>query len=191
MARRRDCKVEGCTRPVRYPITGWCHLHYHRWYRHGSTDDPTKPIDWWEPIKYRSAHKRTERTLGKAREHLCVACGAAAEQWAYDGTDPTELREPATRHGRECIMAFSRFPEFYMPMCEPCHKRRDITNRRDQRTTCSNGHSLTPENVYLAPATGYRECRACRRQRSRNYRSRHRPEALTRGDITRDELEDQ
>ena len=33
----------------------------------------------------------------------------------------------------EWVVAYSRFPEFYIPMCKPCHKERDIERRLAER----------------------------------------------------------
>lgn len=32
------CTVPGCEKPARSAKAEWCKMHYHRWYRHGSTD---------------------------------------------------------------------------------------------------------------------------------------------------------
>lgn len=32
------CIIEGCDKPKRSIGADWCGMHYHRWYRHGSTD---------------------------------------------------------------------------------------------------------------------------------------------------------
>jgi hypothetical protein len=38
---------------------------------------------------------------------------------------------------------------------------------------CGNGHPRTPENIYIVPSTGYRQCRACNRERQRGYGRRY------------------
>lgn len=43
------CSADGCDRPVKFRIKGWCHTHYHQWYRR--RDQPTS-------------------------EHRCEACGS-------------------------------------------------------------------------------------------------------------------
>jgi hypothetical protein len=46
-----------------------------------------------------------------------------------------------------------------------------------RKTHCPNGHPFTPENVYRRPGTGYRACRACRRDRDlRRAQSAAQPE---------------
>lgn len=32
------CDIDGCDKPARSAKAAWCKMHYHRWYRHGSTD---------------------------------------------------------------------------------------------------------------------------------------------------------
>ncbi|NKT24515.1 hypothetical protein [Prescottella equi] len=32
------CTVDGCTKEARSYSADWCKMHYHRWYRHGSTE---------------------------------------------------------------------------------------------------------------------------------------------------------
>ena len=32
------CTIDGCDKPLRSSGAQWCKMHYHRWYRHGSTD---------------------------------------------------------------------------------------------------------------------------------------------------------
>lgn len=44
--------------------------------------------------------------------------------------------------------------------------------RQRERTHCTEGHEYTPENTYIAPKTGYRDCLKCRRKRSREARER-------------------
>lgn len=39
------------------------------------------------------------------------------------------------------------------------------------KTMCANGHELTKENTYIRP-NGHRDCRACIRSRSRQYKKR-------------------
>lgn len=38
--------------------------------------------------------------------------------------------------------------------------------------TCKHGHQLTPDNVYVYPSNGRRECRTCAREYKRAYKKR-------------------
>lgn len=37
------CTIDDCEKPLRSSGAKWCKMHYHRWYRHGSTDKVIKP----------------------------------------------------------------------------------------------------------------------------------------------------
>lgn len=38
-----------------------------------------------------------------------------------------------------------------------------------QKTECVNGHSYTPQNIYVRPDTGAKLCRKCRKETSKKY----------------------
>ena len=86
---------------------------------------PHKETGYIEPGHVSTAHNHVVRLWGSASRYDCVSCGEPAKDWAYDGTDPTYLLG-ADRPGNS-LVRFSRFPEFYMPLCILCHKRRDRT----------------------------------------------------------------
>ena len=77
-----------------------------------------------------------ECRLRRARARRCRALWGGSNpvvvrrpaDWAYDGTDPSELYDT-----ERLVVAYSRFPEFYMPMCKPCHKERDVERRQAER----------------------------------------------------------
>lgn len=48
-----------------------------------------------------------------------------------------------------------------------------------RKTICKYGHEMTNENVYTAPNTGYRQCRACKRTLDRERRQRLRASNAT------------
>ena len=77
-----------------------------------------------EQLSYATAHHRVLWTWGPAKQYPCIECGNPAKDWAYDGTDPTQLYGPVKGDGSTWCL-FSAYPEFYMPMCRPCHRRRD------------------------------------------------------------------
>lgn len=41
----RTCTIDGCEKPARSRTADWCKMHYHRWYRHGSTDKVATKAD--------------------------------------------------------------------------------------------------------------------------------------------------
>lgn len=76
---------------------------------------------------YTTAHQRVSTLWGKASLYPCITdCGRPAREWAYDGTDPEQL------YGKRVggMSYYSAWPEFYMPMCLSCHKRRDKAEYR-------------------------------------------------------------
>lgn len=176
------CSIPKCPRKAKYAATGWCQTHYHRWWR---TGDPLglkqergakgpNAVSWQgENVTYYSAHGRVKVLWGSASQYPCIQCGNAANDWAYDGTDPTAASGSVTVNGKEYQVTYSTWPEFYMPMCTGCHAARDA-EARPHRTHCSRNHELTPENTYTPPSSpGSRECRQCRKENSaRRYQAR-------------------
>jgi hypothetical protein len=80
-----------------------------------------------KPCSYGAAHSRCIALWGSSSQYPCVNCGDASDHWAYDGTDPNEL----CGRQRSSELVYSRYPEFYMPMCWPCHASHDAKWRRD------------------------------------------------------------
>ncbi len=118
----RGCAAEGCDRE--HDSWGYCTAHVARF-----TGKIAVPLD--DPIRdglqnycdFAAAHVRVTTLWGKASQYPCIECGGPARDWAYDGTDPTELLGTGVAGGS--LMRYSRFPEFYMPMCRKCHHGRD------------------------------------------------------------------
>ena len=155
------CEIEGCSLVRKYGKKGWCQTHYHRWWRTGTTDLTSQVIDM-KAAGYRAAHVHVTKLWGKAKEHPCWSCGATANEWAYDGTDISE--KITTQSGYP--VSFSVWPEFYMPMCFPCHRLRDAGARSARRTHFGCGH-LREGNSYTPPSKpNSSECVACRKTRS-------------------------
>ena len=91
----RLCVIDGCGRP-QY-ARGWCERH---WKRHRKYGDPRPdiPIGSWRKPKapkpvprrvhrrpYATAHYRIAKARGKAAEHPCADCDAAAAHWCCRG----------------------------------------------------------------------------------------------------------
>lgn len=121
------CEADGCGEDAR--IKKMCEFHWRRSHFGRSLSTPYGATDYgklWKPIKYITAHARCFRLWGPAKGYPCIECGKPAQQWAYDGTDPTELYERCGSGLQpERRARYSRFPEFYMPMCARCHRRAD------------------------------------------------------------------
>jgi hypothetical protein len=81
---------------------------------------------------YGNFHSRLRRRLGRADAHLCTACGAPAQQWAYDHADPNEHIDARTGN------VYSIDEAYYKPMCRTCHRVVDAgwaTAHREYRRT--------------------------------------------------------
>lgn len=122
------CAAAGCDKKP--TSLGYCATHNAQYRKHG-TVKPIRTV--WDEVTYHGAHQRCAALWGAAKHHPCVECGKAAADWAYDGTDPTEkyYDAPDDFDAVRTILPYSRFPEFYMPMCKACHKQRDMQELND------------------------------------------------------------
>lgn len=112
-----------------------CSLHYKRWRKWGdplATGDFLRPARGsyaaWretETISFCGAHNRVRALWGSPKQYPCIECGKPASEWAYDGTDPTQRYGSVGSDPSAAWVFYSMYPEFYMPMCRPCHARRD------------------------------------------------------------------
>lgn len=76
---------------------------------------------------YIGAHTRVYSARGRAADYLC-RCGARAEEWAYDHSDPEAITAPwRDQAGALRDVTYSGKPEHYIPMCKSCHLRFDKT----------------------------------------------------------------
>lgn len=122
------CSADGCDRP--HHGGGYCEPHARQireWGRTsplGQSGAANVPLHLRPPPTTSSGcHSRVRLLWGVASLHPCMECGSSADEWAYDGSDPGELFIPSSSgRGR---MKSSQWPEFYMPMCIPCHRGRD------------------------------------------------------------------
>ncbi|GGV36565.1 hypothetical protein GCM10010293_39900 [Streptomyces griseoflavus] len=55
---------------------------------------------------------------------------------------------------------------------EPVTRLENMRRRYATYTHCVNGHEFTPENTYIKPASGHRDCRACIRTRVAKYQAK-------------------
>lgn len=122
------CVAAGCEKKP--TSLGYCATHNAQYRKHG-TVKPIRTV--WDEVTYHGAHQRCGALWGAAKHHPCVVCGKPAADWAYDGTDPTELYDAQDYFNQvRTILPYSRFPEFYMPMCKTCHKQRDMQELDDE-----------------------------------------------------------
>lgn len=116
------------SKPYRYHHTQECHTCYVRRRRKGQVGAP-HPRSLSANCSYHAAHTRCRLLWGPASLYRCVKCTERARDWAYDGTDPTELirvhsLDPNDTHG-DALMHYSAWPEFFMPLCGACHRDLD------------------------------------------------------------------
>jgi Helix-turn-helix domain len=124
------CCAPGCDRKP--SSLGYCSTHNAQYRKHGRVR-PITIRTIWDECTYHTAHKRCGAMWGAANGYACVVCGEWAADWAYDGTDPTEFHHDAQNFDAvRTILPYSRFPEFYMPMCKRCHKQRDMRALDDE-----------------------------------------------------------
>lgn len=77
-------------------------------------------------VGYRAAHMRVQAARGHATSYPCVGeCGSPAADWAYDNSDPDEVVTTVNGKPRRYSLDSDR----YAPMCRPCHRRFDRTQR--------------------------------------------------------------
>lgn len=122
----RGCSIADCERE--HNGRGYCSLHLGRLADGVPMDGPAKYYDIEVDPGLAGAHARVRKLWGSASQYLCIAsCGEFARHWAYDGTDATEFFGNPRPSDPECVKRthYSRYPEFYMPMCVSCHATRD------------------------------------------------------------------
>lgn len=70
------CVVDGCEKPSRSNVPAMCKMHYHRWYRHGSTDKVARSKRTrTDESRYRSISRPTHplaMSSGRIYEHRMV-----------------------------------------------------------------------------------------------------------------------
>lgn len=126
------CVFLDCTR--RAKSKGYCAAHLRQQRVHGRMV-AIREQTVWDTCTYSAVHHRCRQLWGRVQQYPCIDCGKPAEEWAYDGKDPSELHAESTDWGpRKSIVPYSRFPEFYMPMCKGCHKRRDMRELHEAYT---------------------------------------------------------
>lgn len=118
----RKCAVDGCDGD--YNSNGYCQLHTTRARRRGNPQADKPRVSIFDKVTFSSAHGRIYSLWGSASQYDCIYnCGRKAKDWSYDGTDPTELYGSVS--GCPAKARYSRYPEYYLPACRPCHRKRD------------------------------------------------------------------
>lgn len=125
MEQPETCVFTGCAGQA--VSKGYCAAHLRQMRVHGRMI-PVRTV--FDECSYGAAHRRCTALWRRVRQYPCAWCGESAHEWAYDGTDPSELYDEERDWALRTILPYSRFPEFYMPMCKSCHKKRDVEELR-------------------------------------------------------------
>ena len=161
-----------------------CATHYGRWYRHG---DPLVRKRQYsrEPAEIRFWHKVDKGGPNGCWLWLgCVDGGGygdfrvwpvkvKAHRYAYEllvGPIPEGLQLDHLCRVRNCVN-----PKHLEPVTPKVNTRRGVgaavsRARLNALTHCKHGHAFDAENTYVHPRTGFRTCRACRRERATRRR---------------------
>jgi hypothetical protein len=164
------CAIEPCPRTVK--ARGWCNTHYERWRRGKDPAEPTAydltesqrfwdkvdlagPCWLWTATQVDGGYGWFDRSL--------------AHRWAWEhlvGPIPDGLILDHLCRVHHCVN-----PDHLEPVTTAVNLTRGygISARNALKTRCKHGHEFTPENTYIHPKRGTRDCRTCRSSASQRY----------------------
>ena len=170
----RECSIEECTKPASQRRR-LCSMHYYRLRHWGTTESKSDGERFEEKIS------RTEECWNWAATQNGRGYGffsingryVQAHRYAYElyvGPIPDGLTIDHLCRNTICVN-----PSHLEPVTQGENTRRGMiaTGRGIAVTACPQGHQYTPENTYIEPK-GSRSCRECRRERTREWRRKHR-----------------
>lgn len=138
----RTCVIEGCDKPRRSAGADWCKMHYHRWYRHGSTDKVATRAGITASLgrRYRVVAAKGHPLAmanGRAYEHrvvlfdaigpgphACHWCGTEVD-WLTKGDPANLLPDHVNGDGADNRVAN------LVPSCGPCNSARGSKARAE------------------------------------------------------------
>lgn len=172
---KRTCLVDGCERKGNDPggARGLCNLHYLRWKRHGSTDDP-RPSLWdrfWEKVEVGhplGCWEWTGDVGGHGYGQFWRDGTARAHRVAYEllmGPIPDGLILDHLCRNTVCVN-----PDHLEPVTHAENRRR----ARSKGAHCKRGHLMDSANTVRRPDGKGSTCRRCTRQAERERRARQR-----------------
>lgn len=145
-----------CGRPALYRATGECQRCYDR--RRSAPLRARRAALYRKPCTYAAAHTRVRTARGSARDWFCVRCGKPADQWAYVGDSPREIRAERsyTVRGRPktATLSWSPDPADYVPLCRTDH---GLATRSDYGA--GYRHDAAARASYLARQREYHRAR--------------------------------
>jgi hypothetical protein len=139
----RTCAIDGCDKPARSSGADWCKMHYHRWYRHGSTDKvATGAVEGkGNGRRYRTTYKPDHPLAPPSGRvyvhrmvlfdvigpgpHECNWCGTLVD-WLPKG-DPLELQPDHLN-----AVGDDNRPENLVPSCRRCNIARGQQGKADR-----------------------------------------------------------
>lgn len=153
------CSVWGCEKAA--TVRGWCPMHYQRWRRYGTPLPPGGAYP--KSGGYRFLHTWMNQTF--PRMGRCEYCGSTRRRTQY-----ASAGHRYTKH----------FADWF-ELCKPCHLAFDggpsenVGHHLRERTHCPQGHAYDEANTNITPQ-GRRECRACKREKTRDRRAKRKEE---------------
>lgn len=193
------CKIENCQNPVKNKKHQLCNAHYLRLCRHGDplaggpmlpagrtllerlmakiVKGPTTEGCWmWQGARDGTGYGQINVDGVKRRPaHLVLyelLVGSIPAGLDLDHT--CHNADQSCRGGSGCKHRLCCNPSHLEPVTRTENARRGVKGRPDVRTTCSKGHLLAGENLYVEPKTGYRKCQICRRAKMQKFIERRR-----------------
>lgn len=204
------CRIDGCQAPVFVKSRGWCRKHYYRWHR---TGDPLaakyerasgSPIErWWAKVDKAGPIPAERPELGPCwlwtksldrngygQFDVIDAAGHKnhrAHRWGYQQLIRPLADDETLDH--LCRVHACVRPEHLDPVPHAVNVGRgDGGQHNAMKTHCPAGHEFTEANTYIVNAErGWRACRECRRNQTREAQRRRRgtaPDAVHNGEKT-------